>query len=119
MIRGIQRTQVYKYLGMEFRLTKASMLKGLKAQLSRNLGALRSKTLSMTNFKLQDLIVTYTVRSLMTYFVAPVVAAGIAKIEDFRTIEMKALRSSLGLSTMISNEKIENWTNWTALNNTI
>ena len=65
--------------------------------------------------KLQDLIVTYFIRSLMTYFVAPLVAAGITTIDEFKTVEMKSFRRSTGLSTMISNENIMSWTNWVSL----
>ena len=86
-IGGLLRCESYKYLGMEFRLSKASLIQGVKKQIGKNMGLVRHKTQYVKNLKLQDLIITYFVRSLMTYFVAPIVAAGIASIGDFQSIE--------------------------------
>lgn len=86
-IEGINVSQKMKYLGIDLNCDRLKTIKSVKAKLQNFLIYLRSKIRS-EHLDIQALIFSAYYRSLLTYFMVPLFAAGEVteqEVNDFET----------------------------------
>ena len=106
-IRGIERVEKVKYLGMMISKDPKEIVRDAKASIRRNVTVIKSR-LRLLSIPAKELVMQSFVRSLLLYFTVPLVAAKMLSLKEVDSIEREYFREILNAPKDLKREIMMN-----------
>lgn len=109
-VAGVRRVDETKYLGVRVSLNKGAIKEKAKSQVMRNVASLKSRLRLLNNECINSVYTSY-IRSLLVYYITPMVATAIMKKEEIAKLEGHIKRKILGFPNDIRTSVLNSITN--------
>ena len=111
VVRGIKRTQKYKYLGFLISTSKTEVLKDAKKNIKKNMSMIR-KRLARQSTTVIRAINTAFINSLLIYHFTPLYSAGLISKAEIDSFDGHLKKYQMAIPNDIHSSTINNIMNW-------